>query len=125
MPEGDQGKFFISLSTIPARLPFLRPVLQQLVRQSQAADAVFLALPIFSNRESRCYRLPSYLKSDQELNRNIRILRSSVDHGPATKLIPLLQLIDSSGLPGLQGARILVVVGLEDLPLRFRRPWLL
>ncbi|KAK9833113.1 hypothetical protein WJX74_007812 [Apatococcus lobatus] len=109
LPEGfHRHHFYISLSTIPARLPFLQPVLRNLVRQTQAADAIFLALPVFSSRESRCYRIPHYLKADPEL-RPIRVLRSDIDYGPATKVIPLLQLIQSSGLPLLQNVRILVL----------------
>ena len=109
-----RSPFLISLSTVPARLPFLQPVLQQLVRQTQQADAIFLAIPKFSRREKRCYKVPNYLKSNPEL-RQIRVLRSDDDYGPATKLIPLLQILKVAGLRELEDAQILVLVGLTCL----------
>ncbi len=108
--RSSRSPIFVSLSTVPARLPLIRPVLLQLIRQTQPADAVVLSVPWFSTRQDQCYRLPSFLRSDPELRRNITLLRSDEDYGPATKLIPLVKLLKASGLPGLQDALILVLV---------------
>ena len=113
-PRSSRSPIFVSLSTVPARLPLIRPVLLQLIRQTQPADAVVLSVPYFSTRQDQCYRLPNFLRSDPELRRNITLLRSDEDYGPATKLIPLVKLLKASGLPGLQDALILVLVSFSS-----------
>lgn len=78
-------RLVISLTTTPARIDRIRPVLNSLIDQDTPADAILLAVPRFSRRENVEYRIPGWLDRSGALT----ILRCD-DWGPATKLIPAL-----------------------------------
>ncbi|CAN0259848.1 unnamed protein product, partial [Discosporangium mesarthrocarpum] len=78
----------VSLTTLPSRIQHIKPVLDSLKAQAVRPSAIYLIVPEFSLRESRGYDIPLFILEDPELT----IIRSEVDYGPATKLIPLLQV---------------------------------
>lgn len=73
----------VTLTTVPGRLPRLRPVLRSLLDQSWPPDRVLLALPSHSLRTGRPYPPPPPLPA------GVDVLRCE-DHGPATKVLPAL-----------------------------------
>ena len=84
--SGDR-RVVVSLSTLPDRIANLRPTLECLLRQSHPPDEIVLAIPPFSVRQERDYKIPSFLSEIPSL----RILRCDRDWGPATKSIPVIQ----------------------------------
>lgn len=84
--SGDSNRVVLSMSTLPSRIAHVPSQLRFLREQSRPADAVYLVVPYFSTREQRPYEVPEALKGDDDLT----LLRSKVDWGPATKLIPVL-----------------------------------
>lgn len=82
-----RSDILICLTTTPARLQRLAPVLKSLLAQSLAPHRIRLHLPWTSRREQRPYPLPAYLTN----LRSLEIIRCD-DFGPATKLIPALTL---------------------------------
>lgn len=79
------GRVIISLSTIPARIHNIRPVLEAFHRQTQPPDAVVLAIPRCSFKERRTYEpLPRFL-TDGSFPL-LHILWADYDWGPATKV---------------------------------------
>jgi hypothetical protein len=80
----------VSLSTIPSRAPHLRTTLKSLLRQTISPAEIRLNVPRFSRREHRPYVLPPWLTS----LRSVRLVYCDRDWGPATKLIPTLQVMD-------------------------------
>jgi hypothetical protein len=83
----DHGRVIVSLSTVPDRVDNLRPTIDSLLKQTRLPDEIVLAIPEFSIREQRPYIVPEYIS---RLPR-VRILRCSMDWGPATKFIPAIQ----------------------------------
>ncbi|HEU0274405.1 MAG TPA: glycosyltransferase [Candidatus Udaeobacter sp.] len=80
-------RVIVSLSTVPDRVDNLRPTIDSLLKQTRLPDEIVLAIPEFSIREQRPYIVPEYIS---RLPR-VRILRCSMDWGPATKFIPAIQ----------------------------------
>ena len=74
----------ISVTTLPSRYELLERVLESIHSQSLQADAIYICLPEFSDREKCEYLTPDFLTEKD------RILKSDKDYGPATKLIPTL-----------------------------------
>lgn len=74
----------ISLTTIPNRINKIRPQLKSLLHQIQPASMIYLAIPKYSIREEKKYKIPDDLKSCSR----ITILNTEKDWGPATKIIP-------------------------------------
>ncbi|KAK9832333.1 hypothetical protein WJX74_006829 [Apatococcus lobatus] len=96
----------VCLSSIPSRLPLVRPVLNHLLNQSRPAEAIFLVLPWWSTREGSFYNIPSFLLEHGEYEGKVSLLRTSVDWGPATKFVPIIQELKTQGL---EDARVIVV----------------
>lgn len=103
----DRADLIVSLTTIPSRLPFLGDTLASLMRQTRPPAMIVLNLPYRSRREGVEYVLPDYLAglSLVKINR-------CEDWGPATKLIPTLDLC-------APGQRIVVVDDDRLYPPRF------
>lgn len=80
-----------TLTTIPSRLPFLKGAILNLLEQSVYADAVYVNIPHISRREGVPYDVPDDVKQLAQLDPRVRILRCE-DMGPATKLIPVLDV---------------------------------
>src|SRR5690606_16613106 len=76
-------RLVVSLTTIPERMPFLRPVLDSLLEQDRAPDRIVLALPERSLRSGRPYPEPRGLPSGVDI-------LGCADTGPSTKLLPVL-----------------------------------
>lgn len=83
--SGGDDRVVLSMSTLPSRISHVPSQLQFLREQTRPADAVYVAVPYFSTREQRPYEVPAALQEG-----DIILLRSKVDWGPATKLIPVL-----------------------------------
>ena len=83
----DSFRVVVSLSTVPDRIPNLKPTLDSLSNQTRPPDEIVLALPDFSLRQRKPYVVPEYLRSYSL----VRILRCGRDWGPATKFIPVVQ----------------------------------
>jgi hypothetical protein len=77
----------VCLTTIPSRLDQLRLPLASLLRQSLRPAEIRLHLPEYSRREDRPYEVPAWLTDSGCFT----VVRCE-DHGPATKLIPALDL---------------------------------
>lgn len=86
MPSESRGPT-VTLSTIPSRIGKIAPTLNSIFDQSMKPRRVFLAIPEFSLREKRRYRIPDVLLDSPVP----RIIRSDRDWGPATKLLALLR----------------------------------
>ncbi len=84
----------VTLSSIPSRMESLAPTLHSLLDQTVPPKEIVLALPDWSAREKRGYRVPREIAEHPR----IRILASERDWGPATKLIPAL--LDYADRPG-------------------------
>ncbi len=76
----------VTLTTIPDRLKGIRATLNSLILQTERPDAIVLWLPKVCRRGGP-YKLPSNLQQTEA----IKVLRSSTDWGPATKLLPSLR----------------------------------
>lgn len=79
----------VSLTTIPSRIDHLLPTLLSLLTQTVPPDAILLCIPQTSLREpSKPYVIPPWLEHMDM----VKIIRSSEDYGPSTKLIPAVQV---------------------------------
>jgi hypothetical protein len=93
-----QYRVVITLTTLPHRLPHLFPVLQSLLNQHVKPDQVYLNLPTSYRRfnsTSSSPTTPLAIPHDIQrlvLNDILRIQLVPVDYGPATKLIPTLEV---------------------------------
>ena len=75
----------ISLTTTPARISEIRPILASLLDQSVAVEEIRINVP-YTSCKGVPYKIPKWLKKLQ----HIKIYRQIKDWGPATKLIPSL-----------------------------------
>ena len=79
----------VSLTTIPSRIDQIQNTLLSLVQQTRPPDMILLALPTLSTREGgRPYTIPAWLRAMSL----VTILEVEHDYGPATKLIPAVQV---------------------------------
>jgi len=76
-----------SLTTLPDRIDNLEPTIRSLLEQTRPPDEIVLAVPKFSIRQQREYKIPDYLLQIPR----VRLLRCEKDWGPATKFIPTIQ----------------------------------
>lgn len=77
-------RIVISLTTTPARLARILPVLHSLLEQTCPADRIVLALPARSRRTGAAYPAPPPLPAGVDI-------LDCEDEGPATKLLPALR----------------------------------
>jgi len=82
-----EERIIISLSTIPDRIDRLQPTIESLLNQTRPPDEIVLAIPDFSIRQQRGYKIPDWLNQTPK----VRILRCDKDWGPATKFIAVVQ----------------------------------
>lgn len=103
--QDERIQVYVSLSTIPHRLPRIKETLRSLLeqvsyttnsnkakpdrrmKQTHPAEAIFLAIPNFSIRENKPYEIPSFLLPGGEYHSRVTILHDTTDWGPATKVI--------------------------------------
>src|SRR5687768_8477868 len=76
-----------SLTTTPDRINRIRPTLESLRDQTRPANAIYLNVPYYSRKTGKPYQLPEWLDDFPE----VTVVRCE-DYGPATKLIPALEL---------------------------------
>lgn len=77
----------VSLTTIPDRIHLILPTLRSLFTQTVSPSAIYLNIPYYSRRQGRSYTIPEKLKGF----RQVKIIRTEQDWGPATKFLPLLE----------------------------------
>lgn len=82
-------KIVVSLTTIPSRIQFIKPVIESLLNQSQPPDEIHIQIPHFSLKENCKYTIPDFLKNYDKV-----IIKShDLDLGSSTKwLYPLKYL---------------------------------
>lgn len=83
----------VSLTTIPSRIDAMANTLKSLMLQSRAPRRIKLNLPSSSSREGAPYAVPAWLRALKSVE-----IVSCDDLGPATKLLPSLQLNPPSQL---------------------------
>jgi hypothetical protein len=87
MKEGRMPLEYVAcLTTIPSRIHFVHLTVNSLLGQTRAFDRVYLCVPHTSVRFKCAYEIPESLASRTD----ITILRCT-DHGPATKVLGLLE----------------------------------
>ena len=89
-PERPQ-RLVVSLSTLPGRISYLKDQLRFLYGQTRQPDAIYVVVPYTSLRGKGAYEIPSDLYEEADAGR-IVLLRTQIDWGPATKLIPTLSV---------------------------------
>ena len=82
-----EKRIIVSLSTMPGRISRLQPTLNSLLNQTRPPDEIVLAVPKFSIRQQREYKIPGYLLQIPK----VRVLRCEKDWGPATKFIAVVR----------------------------------
>lgn len=91
-----QGLIIGSLTTTPVRInETIKTILDLLTQQTLPLDELILNVPMRSIRFNSSYDVPANLLQLQQPR--LTILRGS-DYGPATKLVPVLQLLRQRGL---------------------------
>ena len=78
----------ISLTTTPARIAEIKPIISSLLDQSVAVEEIRINVP-YTSCKGIPYKIPKWLKKLQKL-KHVKIYRQIKDWGPATKLIPSL-----------------------------------
>ncbi len=86
LPRASSQRTVITLSTIPDRIQYLKPVLSSLLDQTVRVDEICLNLPHISRKGLR-YKIPKWLSALTW----VKIHRCELDQGPATKLLPTLK----------------------------------
>lgn len=91
----------VCLTSIPSRIENLQPTLKSLLRQTVRPAQIRLHLPETSRREACAYAIPDWMAEAAVLTRV-----PCEDHGPATKLLPALDLDPEQPLLVLDDDRI-------------------
>lgn len=81
-----QHRVVVSLTTMPGRIAGLKRVIPSLLNQTRPPDEIILNLPMRCARTDDEYVIPNWLAGQVTINRVER------DYGPATKLLPTLEL---------------------------------
>lgn len=83
---------FVGMTTIPARVPHILPVLSSVARQTFAPAAFFVSVPEFSKRENMPYPLDEISEKLAAAETRFPMTLNMVpdDYGPLTKLVGLL-----------------------------------
>jgi len=90
-------RIVVSMTTMPSRMQFLPQILRAMLNQSVRPSRIYVNVPDFSVREQRSYSIPKEIYSfyHEELSpeeRSILTFLPCADFGPATKLIPVLNI---------------------------------
>ncbi len=79
-------KIIATLSTIPSRICFLKPVIDGMMSQSLPPDEIHLQIPKYSTKENCAYEIPDFFRNFDRL----KIIYHDKDWGSATKWLPAL-----------------------------------
>jgi len=91
LPDAAEERTVISMTSIPERLNYLRPVLNSLLDQTYKVDEISLNIPHVS-RKGTSYEIPKWLEDlAKNMESPIQIHRVPVDLGPGTKILPTLK----------------------------------
>ncbi|GMH81830.1 hypothetical protein TL16_g09057 [Triparma laevis f. inornata] len=95
--KAHEPRLVVSLTSLPSRLDHLTQTLNHMLRQSKLPDLIIINLPKFSKREQKPYIIPehvhAYISSLPSPHKSLIFLNiCSNDFGPATKLIPTLEI---------------------------------
>ena len=66
-----------------------------------------------SNRESKFYDIPDFLKEGGEYGGKVRLIRCLSDYGPATKFVPIIQELKQQNM---EDARVIIVDDDQEYP---------
>jgi len=81
----------VTLTTIPSRIDALAPTLKSLLRQTAAAERIFLCVPAWNEREQRATTVPDWISA----LRSVTVV-AVPDVGPATKFLSTLGAVASN-----------------------------
>lgn len=84
-------KYIISFTTSPARIHRCGEMLNSVLQQTRKADMVILNIPDVFERTGEKYNIP------KDFPNQITINRCGRDWGPATKIVPTVQLLKERG----------------------------
>lgn len=93
----NKRKVIATTSTIPSRMDNLHFSIKSILGQSIKPDEIVVALPSHSMREEKDYEIHEEIKAMSDSG-VITLLHSEEDHGPATKLFPVLKREMEAGL---------------------------
>jgi hypothetical protein len=86
---------FLSITTLPSRIDRMRPTLESLLNGQLVPNKIYVSIPEFSIRESRTYKIPSFLNDKTFCGSIIETIRADEDWGPGTKLLGCAKLVPS------------------------------
>ena len=84
-------KYIVTFTTSPKRIRECKPMLDSILYQTRKADMVVLNIPDIFERTGETYNVP------ESIANNITVNYCGHDWGPATKLVPTVQLLRERG----------------------------
>ncbi|KNC81978.1 hypothetical protein SARC_05727 [Sphaeroforma arctica JP610] len=81
-------RIVVSFTTTPNRIKFLYRVLHAIKAQDLQPDAIYINVPKVSRRTGQEYVVPDWIVKHPNITVNI----ARIDYGPATKLLPTLEI---------------------------------
>ncbi|WP_421870205.1 glycosyltransferase family A protein [Marinoscillum sp.] len=88
LPGKPSSKAVISLSVLPARFKHFEPTLNSITDQTVLPEKIIINLPRTFKRDKTNYEIPDYVKNHPLIHINW----IEEDMGPATKILPTLEL---------------------------------
>lgn len=86
--DGKLPRLVVSFTSLPNRFDkYAATTIRLLKEQKYPPDHIYVCIPAVSRRSNDSFRVPSWISKDKD----ITVLRSNVDYGPATKLIPAVR----------------------------------
>jgi hypothetical protein len=91
LPKASQDRTVITMTSIPERLNYLRPVLNSLLDQTVKVDEISLNIPLVSRKGVK-YEIPTWLHNMETRESSpVKIYRMDLDEGPGSKILPTLR----------------------------------
>ena len=84
-------KIYVSLTTIPARVPGIEACIRSLHEQTHRPEAIFLCVPHQYRTHGKAVEIPAELQERYPL---LNVVHCEEDDGPGTKLLGSMHLID-------------------------------
>ena len=81
-----RSRVVVSITSLPHDLQYISDTLYSLGNQTLPPDQIYINLPYRSKRLDEEYVIPEWLTTWP----NLKIVRSEIDYGPLTKLVPTL-----------------------------------